>query len=128
MAQVINTLENFQEATLRTSYDKQPTITHVLPFILGIINYLQQMARTQPHANALVHELFAPIHKIFNGLLQLVGFHSTDSIAGLQFTPELSGQTEGVTFNDFPLFLTQLLRIFGFQVSVIALVMMSKKR
>ena len=52
--QVISTLENFQEATLRTSCDKQPTVTHVLPLTLGIINYLQEMAGMQPHANAML--------------------------------------------------------------------------
>ena len=40
---VLNALQDFQEATLRNSADKQPTITHVLPLLLGIINNLQQL-------------------------------------------------------------------------------------
>ena len=40
---ILTSLQDFQEATVRTSADKHPTITHVLPLLLGILNNLAQL-------------------------------------------------------------------------------------
>jgi hypothetical protein len=92
----IRSLCNFQEATLRTSGDKAPTITHVLPLTLGLINGLQELHEKQFHANALVVGLLTSMYKRFNGLLQLVDFQTATAPF---FVPE-EGLQEGVKFKD----------------------------
>ena len=75
--QCCDTLAIFHEATLRTSSDKEPSITHVLPLTLGLVNGLLQILGTLPHASALINALLESMYDRFNGLLQLVKFKTT---------------------------------------------------
>ena len=92
---VLNALQDFQEATLRTSADKQPTITHVLPLLLGIINNLQQLLPLSQYAQSIIEELLVSLYKRFNGLLQLVHFKTANAP---HFVP--APTVQGETFND----------------------------
>ena len=65
---------NFYEATVRTSSEKDPTVTHVLPLTLGLINGLLEVFGTLPYANALINALLESMYERFNGLLQLVQY------------------------------------------------------
>ena len=78
---VLHALQDFQEATLRTSADKQPTITHVLPLLLGIINNLQQLLPLSLYAQSII--------------LQLVHFKTANAP---HFVP--APTVQGETFND----------------------------
>ena len=88
-------LESFHEATLQTSCDKEPSITHVLPLTLGLVNELLQIYGTLPHANSLVNGLLESMFDRFNGMLQFVNFSTA---TGPSFVPQKLA--DGVKFND----------------------------
>ena len=93
--QCCDALGNFYEATVRTSSEKDPTVTHVLPLTLGLINGLLKVFGTLPYANALINALLESMYERFNGLLQLVQY--TTSKGPTFIAQELA---DGVKFKD----------------------------
>jgi hypothetical protein len=85
----------FYEATVRTSSEKDPTVTHVLPLTLGLINGLLEVFGTLTYANALINALLQSMYEHFNGLLQLVQY--TTSKGPTFIAQELA---DGVKFKD----------------------------
>ena len=84
LAEVIEVLELFTEATMRTEADEMVTINLTIPLVLGVIRSLQELLADTKFCAPLIEGLLTSMFRRFNGLLQMVGFKTSSEPA---FTP-----------------------------------------
>src|ERR1700761_7752003 len=85
--QLAEMLDPFLEATCLTEGEQVVTISYVLPSVLSLVRYLQDIKPRLKHCNPLCNALLSSLHQRFRGMLHRLHLSTTDCVNDVAHLP-----------------------------------------